>query len=358
MKPIFYAPKARFRSVAGLVLVAAFIGQQALGQTCAVYKDSGPIVVKRDHQVIENLDITSKKGPAIDLNGKSYVTIRNVVIHHANGPGIRLSGAAHATIVNADILHEGGPASGPNKTPNENNIDCYNSANLVVKNVRLTRGSSGIYLDRCAGSRLSFIEGHDQRGPFPRGQLVQWDQSNNGVLQDFSNETSLRKSWPEDNVNIYHSTQIIVRRGLLDGNNAPTGDGVMVDEQSGNVLVQDVDGVRQGNSCFGVWGGGGHDITFQNTRCRDTICNSVRGVPSSKGLGWTIDPVTGKHNIKILNATYAKLCNPDNIVWDEKMLSVGQFTKRNFTARRPLRVKLCKYGDVVSIGAAPAVSVY
>jgi hypothetical protein len=46
-------------------------------------------------------------------------------------------------------------------------------------------------MNLCPHSRLSMIEGHDQRGPFPRGQLVQWNTSSDGLLEDFSNETSL-----------------------------------------------------------------------------------------------------------------------------------------------------------------------
>lgn len=326
------------------VLATLLIAQPISAQICKAYTKTGPIVVTRDNQVIAYKEVLAGMGTGIDINGHSGVTVNNVIIRHSRGPGIKLNGADNTTIVNADIVHEGGPTKGANRSADEINIACENSDNLLVENVRLTGGSSGIFLQNCNGSRLHQIEGHDQRGPFPRGQLVQWDGSNNGVLANFSNETSLTNSWPEDNVNVYHSTTVRILSGLLDGNNAPTGDGVMVDEQSGDVLVQDVDAVRQGNSCFGVWGGGGHDITFTNTRCRDTICKSVRGIPSSKGLGWTIDPATGPSNIQIGRASYYNLCNPDNIAWDETMLSSGDFKKTNFTARLPLRVALCKYG--------------
>ena len=326
------------------VVTVTLITQPLSAQICKPYVQSGPIVVTRDNQVIAYKEIQAGTGTGIDVNGHKGVMITNVIIRHSRGAGIKLNGADDTTITNADIVHEGGPLRGANRSANENNIDCLNSANLLVDNVRLTGGSSGIYMETCNGSRLHLIEGHDQRGPFPRGQLVQWNASANGRLANFSNETSLTNSWPEDNVNVYHSTTMRILSGLLDGNNAPSGDGVMVDEQSGDVVVENVDAVHQGNSCFGVWGGGGHDVTFTNTRCRDTHCNSVRGVPSSNGLGWTIDPVTGRNNIQIARAKYFNLCNPGNIVWDETMLSVSEFKQENFTARKPLRVELCKYG--------------
>jgi hypothetical protein len=191
---------------------------------------------------------------------------------------------------------------------------------------------------------LSLIEGHDQRGPFPRGQLVQWNNSNDGMLTDFSSENFLFRSWTEDNVNVYQTTGVTIRRGLLDGNNSPSGDAVMVDEASGNVTVQDVDAVHQGNGCFGIYGGGGHDVSFINTRCRDTRCTLPRGKPLSGSLAWAIDPKSISGNLNIVNASYFHLCNPANIVWDATKLTVNDIKRRNFTARRPLRVKLCRYG--------------
>jgi hypothetical protein len=325
----------------GLSLIAT----PAAPQTCEPYKPSGPVVVSRDGEVVQNLVITARTGPGITVNGFRDVTINNVVILHANGPGIAVSDANNATITNADIVYTGGPRSGPNPSTENNNIDCYSSASMTVQNVRLTRGSSGIFMDHCPGSNLSFIEGHDQRGPFPRGQLVQWAFSDNGTLTDFSNEASQTRSFTEDNVNIYHTEFITIRRGLVDGNNAPSGDGVIVDEHSGNVLVSDVDAVHQGNACFGIWGKGTHDVTYRNTRCRDTYCASPRGVPSSDGLGWGIDPRSVAGNLKIVSSVFANLCNPTNIVWNTRMLAVNDIRHQNFTPRPPLRVKLCQYGE-------------
>jgi hypothetical protein len=328
-----------------LLMVALLTSVTLWGYTaCTPYKASGPVVVTRDNQVISNLRITAKTGPGITILGHSGVRINNVVVLHQYGPGIQLKASSGVTISNADIVFTGAKPSGPNPSADFNNIDCYHSPNLTVNNVRVTRGSTGIYLNRCHGSRLKFIEGHDQRGPFPRGQLVQWDGANDGLLEDFSNETSLINSWPEDNLNMYWAKRVIIRRGLIDGNNAPYGDAVMIDEKSSNALVEDVDAVHQGNGCFGIWGGGDGNVTFRNTRCRDTVCKSVRGKLSSGSLAWTVDPRTKTGNLHIVNATYANVCNPTNIVWEAKSLTTKQITQQNFTPRKPLRVKLCQYG--------------
>jgi hypothetical protein len=311
---------------------------------CVGYGSSGPITVTRNGQVIENLVITSTDGPAIQINGFSGVNINNVVIHHNGGQGITLAFAPSATISNADIIFDGAPPVGADPSTNDNNIDCLKSDGLTVSNVRLTKGSSGIYLNQCRGSTLSGIEGHDQRGPFPRGQLVQWDNSNHGTLTDFSDENSLVTSWTEDNVNIYQSRHIRISDGLVDTNNSPSGDGVIADNLSGDVLVGNVDAIHQGNGCFAAYGGGEFNVTFRATRCRDNYCTLPRGNPLSGSLAWGLDPKAIKGKLNIERSVYANLCNPDNIVFDASRATILQLRPRDFTPRPPLRVQLCQYG--------------
>jgi hypothetical protein len=35
--------------------------------------------------------------------------------------------------------------------------------------------------------------------------------------------------WTEDNISVYQSDNVTVRRGVIDGNNSPAGDGVMLE---------------------------------------------------------------------------------------------------------------------------------
>ena len=311
---------------------------------CPVYGVSGPITVTRNGQRIENLVITSTSGPAIQINGFSGVTIDNVVIHHNGGEGITIAFAPSTTITNADIVFDGAPPTGPDPSSSDNNIDCLKSDGLTIANVRLTRGSSGIYLNQCRGSTLSAIEGHDQRGPFPRGQLVQWDNSNHGTLKNFSDENSLTNSWTEDNVNIYQSQHIRISDGLVDTNNSPSGDGVIADNLSGDVSVEHVDAVHQGNGCFAAYGGGEFNVTFRQTRCRDNYCSLPRGKPLSGSLAWALDPKAIKGALNIERSVYANLCNPENIIFDASQANILQLKPFDFKARPPLRVKLCQYG--------------
>ncbi len=305
--------------------------------TCTL-KASGAVTVTKDGQIVENLRITSNSGNAITVSGHKKVVIRNVEILHKGGPGIHISNSDDIVIENVSIEHTGAPASGKNPSDNLNNIQCYQSARPRVTNARLSRGSSGVYLVQCPDSTLQQLEGHDFRGPFPRGQLVQWDKSDNGLLEDFSviNPSS---SWPEDNVNVFQSKNVTVRRGMIDGNNSPSGVGVIFDGGPSTGLVEDVDAIRMGNGCFSDYDGG-PGVVFRRTRCRENICGDQgRGKPLSNALMWTGH--TNHTDLKIEQSEYFKACNPGNLVWPQASFSVVDLKENDFTMRKPISHKFC-----------------
>lgn len=305
--------------------------------TCTL-KASGPIQVSADGQIVEHLRITSSSGAGVQVNGHKNVVIRNLEILHAGGVGIDISNADDIVIENVSIQHTGAPATGKNPSENLNNISCYQSARPRVTGARLSRGSSGVYLVQCPDSTLQKLEGHDFRGPFPRGQLVQWNNSDNGVLEDFSviNPTS---SWPEDNVNVFQSKNVTVRRGMIDGNNSPSGVGVIFDGGPSTGLVEDVDAIRMGNGCFSDYDGG-PGVVFRRTRCRENICGDQgRGTPLSNALMWAGH--TSHTDLKLEQGEYFKACNPSNLVWPQSSFSVVDLKENDFTIRPPIQSKFC-----------------
>lgn len=308
---------------------------------CAGQGTSGSVTVMVDGEVVQDLVIRSDSGPAIRVVGKRGVTLRNLTIFHQGGAGIELLDAQGVTIENVDIYNTGAPSRGKANTAAEISILCQGSRNLTVRNVRLQRGSSGLYLLECPRSRLTGIEGRDFRGPFPRGQLVQWDKSVGGILSDFSALNSVQRSWPEDIVNIYQSRNIAVARGVVDGNNSVSGDGVIVDEGSHDVTITDVDALRQMNGCFAVYGGGGYNVTMTRTRCSDTICRSARGRPLSNSLAWAVDPAS-RGGIRIVRGRYSNLCNPTNLLYDDAQVEVADIRPvRGQPLRTPFKADLC-----------------
>ncbi len=301
---------------------------------------SGPVVVTASGQVVENLLITANGSPGIDVSGFSNVVIRNVEVRHAGAYGIPLDHAPGARLENVVVTHTGAPAAGANPSADLDNIYVASSAGITVDGARLTRGSSGIYLVSSPMSVLRNIEGHDFRGPFPRGQLVQWDSSDDGLLELFSVVNPSDTAWTEDDVNVYKSLRVTVRQGLVDGNNSPTGVGVIFDGDTSTGLVEDVDAVRMGNGCFSDYAGADGNV-FLRTRCRDNICTSQqgRGVPNSNALMWCGKP--GATAIRNESATYFNACNPGNIVWPASSFAVSDVTEADFMLRPALALRMC-----------------
>ena len=304
-----------------------------------VLSSASRIVATRDGQVVENLHVKSTSGPGILVDGKRNVVIRNVLVEHAGGPGILFRDAPGLQIENVHVIHTGAPEQGANPDPELNNIHGYGSTDVGIENVKLERGSSGVYLDRCPGAAIRRIEGHDFRGPFPRGQLVQFNNCDGASLEDFSAENPPSSSWVEDNVSVYQSSDVVVRRGLVDGNNSPSGVGIMFEQDAGTSrggLCEDVDAVRMGNGCFSAYPGRG--VTFVRTRCRDNICGDQgRGVPLSSGLAWAGSPAS--QSLQILDSAYDDLCG--GLVWDRDVFDRIVLVEQDFELRQPQRISFC-----------------
>jgi hypothetical protein len=308
------------------------------GAPCALVP-SGPVVATADGQVIEGLHVVSKAGPAITIAGHAHVVVRNVWIEHEGGPGVSVSSSDDVVIESVAIDHTGAPPSGPNPSADAVSVACEGSARLAITGARLTRGSSGVYLLGCADAALRSLEGHDVRGPFPRGQLVQWDKSDGGLLEDFSIENPAATAWPEDCVNVYQSHGVTIRRGLVDGDTSPSGVGVIFDGGDADGTVEDVDAVRMGNGCFSDYAGA-DGVVFRRVRCRDNVCGDQgRGAPSSNGLMFCGHP--GYSNIRLEQASWFHACNPGNVLWPAESFAVKELAELDFASRAPIRVPLC-----------------
>ena len=308
-------------------------------------QSSGPITVTRNGQIIENLYIKSNGTPAISIDGFSDVVIRNVRIEHANAPGISFDNAHRLKIQNVSVLYSAAPARGalPGDGDEYVNIEGDGSNDVQISNVRVEKGASGIRFLNSLRPRISMAEGHDFRGPFPRGQFVQLDKSHDGIIEDFYTNNPSDTAWTEDNINIFNSSNAIIRRGVIDGNNSPSGIGVIFEQLDDGVsggLVEDVDAIHMGNGCFSAYPG--TNITFNRTRCTDNICTSQqgRGAPLSNALCWAGLPGESS-GLKLLDSSYQRFCNAGNTVWDRSTFSTIQLTERSFTTRTPVRAKFC-----------------
>ena len=328
---------ARAASALFFVVVAGLLIQRPVGAQAVILTYSGPISTSQNGQIIENLRITSgtSGNNGITVNHDDVI-IRNVEILHAGGHGILLSGADRTRIQNVNIRYTNAPSAGAN-TGEHNNIQCRSSADVVITRVRLRDGSSGIHTVACPRVHVSFVEGYNFRGPFPRGQVVQFDSSNDATLEDFYTKNDINISWTEDNVNSWHSSNSTIRRGLVDGNNSRSGVGVIFEHAAVATggLVEDVDAIRMGNGCFSA--ADAHNVTFRNVRCQQNLCGNVggRGASLSNSLMFHSYQNTLSDNIRYYSSKYNYSCN-GNIAWDRNTMTVKEITQNNYTQRDPI----------------------
>ena len=268
-----------------------------------------PIRTTYDGQVIENLDLWVSDGDAIRVDHKNVV-IRNVTIHHADGNGIVVEDVSGVTVQNALIVNSDPPTGNGGETdPETTGIRVVNAANFTASHVTLQDSGTGIYLGQSPGAKLSYIEGHDFHGPFPGGQLVQFYQSPNGRLSDFAVTNDPGHSHVEDNVSIIDSPNVTIANGVIDGNNSPSGVGVMFEGDSQGGHVENVDVIHMGNGGFSSYS---DDVSFVDTRSFDNIADDQgRGDPLSNAVIWN----ASGGNVTIADSTYTDPAVANNIVW-------------------------------------------
>ena len=282
--------------------------------TIPLTRHDGPIDTDHDGQVIKNLDIYVDSGPAVVLDNNNVV-LENCRIHyndaHTSGDamGVLAKNASGITIQNVEVINDGAPASGPETNPDHYNIMAENATNLHITDATLRGGSTGVYLLNSPGAVLQGIEGYDFHGPFPRGQLVQFNKSPNSSLSDFYVRNDPNVAFTEDNVSVYQSDNVTIQRGVIDGNNSPSGQGVIF-EGSNNGRASHIDTIHMGNGAFASYG---NNNTFDYTRSFDNVvADQGRGAPLSGAVIWTLN---GGGNT-VSHSSYQNPAVPNNIVYD------------------------------------------
>jgi len=301
---------------------------------------SGPVTVTANNQVVKDLYITNATGNGINCDGYSGVVIRNCVIKYAGGYGIYLANSLNANISHINILHTGAPDTGIGSDSNRNGIFVYLSDNATISHILSTAPSTGIYCQGSAAPHLSYIKCVNPHGPFPRGQLAQFNACPNFILEDFYSYNDTDIAWTTDNINAYGSTDGIIRRGVIYGNNFPNGSCVQIEHGSSRCAVSDVDAYKWLNTAFAV--SNGTDVSYTNCHTRDSYKpDPVRGAPSSTtGLvaicyDFESPPPTTERLI-YSGIQYYNLASGNGIVWDATTLITNDFTSNNFTNRTPI----------------------
>ncbi|MBT2161475.1 right-handed parallel beta-helix repeat-containing protein [Zobellia barbeyronii] len=313
-------------------------------------QESGPISVSANNQRIENLYIKTSNQHGIEINNFSGVVISNCIIEYTGAyTGIKFANADNLTINNCSITYTNAPSSGPLPDATRNCIEGIESQNLVITNVKVKDGSTGISLNQCDDSVLTYIEGHNMRGPYPRGQFVQYDKCIGGLLENFSVINDRNIAWTEDNISIYKSAGQQIKKGLIVGNNSPTGVGVLFEDQNTEGarggfggLVEDVDFLEMGNGVVSSVEGS-KNVIFTRIRAKQIICGDLgqnRGVPTSNSLIFAaFGTAEGTGANKIVDCIVYNSCNPTNIVWPEHNFELIDYRDDiDFEPRKPIEL--------------------
>jgi hypothetical protein len=187
---------------------------------------SGPIVVTADNQNIQDLYIVATGGSSgILINGFNNIVIKNCYIVHDQGSGIEIRNSKFTSIDYVEIDCTGAPSTGPGNIGSYN-IHAQGSLNLSIGNIDLYNGSSGIFLENCLNPHIYTINGYNFRGPSPRGEFISMIGCNNPIIEDFYNKQDLLIGWNDSNIAFHNCSNVITRRGCVDGSNGSDGAGV------------------------------------------------------------------------------------------------------------------------------------
>ncbi len=366
--PRLFPPSSPTPSIAGAAWRCAIGAVLLATASVSDAATSGPVSFTADNQTISGLTIVVPVGsatPAVTLSGHKGCKLLNCLIKHQLGDGVLITGGSDDyTIDTCNIICKAAPARGQNPNPGMLGICVVGSARGKINNVRVENCSTGIWMVGCShGPAITWLEGHDMRGPIPRGQLIQADNSPNGSLSDFSIVNDRNIAWTEDCINIYESNGWSISRGLIDGNNSPFGDNIIFEGYGASVTssgsVDQVDAINFGNGAFST--AGAQNIVFTNCRADHLSLASWqgRGTPSSNGL---IFGAIDNGSTKSANITYASTCHwgPNagtNLAWQEPEMHFNATGPVAFTPRSALSLVVPTDGAVNHPPVANAQSV-
>lgn len=293
-------------------------------------RKSGPVVVSRDNQIIQNVVVTADGTAGISGAGFANVVIRNCVVRHKNAAGISLFGCVGLRIEGVAVEYTGNVVGqGPDAA--FINVVIDNCPGAYVSSVYCRDGASMFWVHQSSGVVLQGIEGHNPHGPFPRGQFVQIDKCDRPLLQGFYCKSDLDRCWTEDTISLFQSTNCLVRRGLIDGNNSPSGWAVIAEDSTG--VCEDVDALHWSNGGFAASGEASVGFRFDRCREKDSYrpCSQGRGEPSSNSLGFG-SQFNASGTIFHACVEY-NLVNPSNVVWDAATCAEIDISTHDFVPR-------------------------
>lgn len=256
---------------------------------------SGTITLSSNGQVVSNKIIFADTNGIVGT-GLSDIVIEDCLIYHnrARGSvearGIKLTNCVRPIIRRCEIINAGAPDRGPLTSVSQANIYVESGSDLQVTSVTTRRGSTGIQMAGLNGSTITNHENHDARGPYPRGQAIQWNTcTGTHTATNVSDESIPGTSWNEDNFNIYRTPNVTINGVYIPmQSDGLSGRGFVIEgEPSIGCRIENAELRYTFNGAGGGFQAGLGNV-YSNIKVEDYNRYSARALPGSSNTGSTL----------------------------------------------------------------------
>jgi parallel beta-helix repeat protein len=212
-------------------------------------------------ETVDNSGYTAS--PVIYLEGKHDITISGKFITGGTEPLITLKNCYNIKIIG-------------NKLSNSTRVGVYLYAcrNITVEDNFITNVSSGVYAEQTkeGGIVVNSNQFLNMKGPFPRGQFVQFNNvwGPNSSISYNKGENIMGQSYPEDAISLYQSKGTaaspvkITGNWIRGGGPSDSGGGIMLGDNGGSYLIAQ-DNILVDPGQFGMAiAGGDHNTIINN----------------------------------------------------------------------------------------------
>ncbi len=246
---------------------------------------------------------------AVIRDGQSNFTISGLEINTSRDNAIQLSNCSNVTIENCKIT--GAVLSG---------IELKSCTNVTIRDCYITNVATAVVAYSSQRVSVTHIEAQNVRGPFPRGQLVQFHQVSGGGNRINYNvsENILGESYPEDAINLYKSQGTaedpiqIIGNWIRGGGPSKSGGGIMTGDLGGGyVVVRDNILVDPGQ--YGIAIAGGTNITMENNK----VYARAQSFTNVGLYVWSIQaPQCGNHTVRNNQINWSGSGGQPNHMWN------------------------------------------
>ena len=203
----------------------------------------------------------------------------------------------------------------------------YGAEDVSMDNIYLEDGSSALKCVDCLRIQVRNIFAKNVRGPSPSGVTLGMQRSHDGILENFTVLQDYDKAWGQDSINIWRSTNFIVRNGVIENNGAPHGVCLMFEGSDNEVFGGSATNVeaRGCRTCFSGFPQNG--LVLSDNTCAEQLCwedSEAVGLLRPLTRNFTMvtagdntgDDVYGK-NLFVKDMYYWKPCT-DRITWEAR----------------------------------------